>query len=167
MAPEDQLACTETLYFSSWVGDRRTDRRIAGRYTRMMVHEAFKAARMDRPGDTAIDSSRASENWRWRDSPRAWSPCHFSKKESTRTRLPPLEESRRLATTWEVNRLNAARRAPPPDWMCGTAIPATAFASVRGLPPARHTGFVNLMAPLVATSRTMPQHPYPPRSARG
>src|SRR5260370_12849805 len=29
-------------------------------------------------------------------------------------------------------------------------------APVRGLLPARHTGFVNLMAPLVATSRTMP-----------
>jgi hypothetical protein len=114
MAPEDQLACTETLYFSSWVGDRRTDRRIAGRYTRMMVHEAFKTARMDRPGDTAIDSSRASENWRWRDSPRAWSPCHFSKKESTRTRLAPLEESRRLATTWEVK---------PPQ--CGAACTPT------------------------------------------
>jgi hypothetical protein len=98
MAPEDQLACTESLYLPSWVGNRR----IASRYTRMMVHEAFKTARMDRPGDTAIDSSRASENWRWRDSPRAWSPCHFSKKEGVRTRLASLEENRQLATTWEV-----------------------------------------------------------------
>ena len=49
MAPEDQLACTETLYLPSWIGDRRTDRPIASRYTRMMVNEAFKTARMDRP----------------------------------------------------------------------------------------------------------------------
>jgi hypothetical protein len=54
MAPEDQLACTETLYRPSWVGDRRID----SRDTRMMVHEAFKTARMDRPGDTAIANYR-------------------------------------------------------------------------------------------------------------
>src|SRR5260370_33390703 len=82
----------------------------------MMVHEAFKTARMDRPGDTAIDSSRASENWHSRDSPRAWSPCHFSKKEGTRTRLASLEENRRFATTWEVK---------PPQ--CGASCTSTRF----------------------------------------
>jgi hypothetical protein len=85
MAPEDQLACTETLYLPSWVRDRRTDRRIASRY-RMMVNEAFKTARMDRPGDTAIDSSRASENW-CREIAHELSRHVISKKEGTLTRL--------------------------------------------------------------------------------
>ncbi|SIO52250.1 hypothetical protein SAMN05443247_07186 [Bradyrhizobium erythrophlei] len=67
-----------------------------------MVHEAFKTSRMDRPGDTAIDSFRASESGGWPDSPRTWPLFLIGKKKGRRTGLASLQIEQWRASAWKV-----------------------------------------------------------------